>query len=82
MIDRSRKTQTKEFDQAGSELGCTVFDNNRRDSIRTVSLPRIKAKENTENVIMKNFNFKDRSEGGGVGRISPVSSKVELVAMV
>ena len=32
-IGRSRETQTKEFDQAESELGSTVFENNRRDSI-------------------------------------------------
>ena len=40
-IGRSRETQTIEFEQAGSEFGSTVFENNRRDSIRTVSLPRI-----------------------------------------
>ena len=54
-IGRSRKTQTKEFDQAVSELGSTVFKNSRRDSIRTVSIPRIKAREGMEIVIMKNF---------------------------
>ena len=43
-LGRSRKTHTKEFDQAGSEFGSTVFENNRRDSVRTVSLPRIKAR--------------------------------------
>ena len=54
-IGRSRERQTKEFDQAGSELGSTVFKN-RKDSIRTVSLPRIKARKGMENIIMKNFN--------------------------
>ena len=49
--DRGRATQTKEFDQAGSVFGDTVFENNRRNSIRTVSLPRIKAREGMENVI-------------------------------
>ena len=34
-----RETQTKEFDQAESEIGSAAFENNRRDSIRTVSLP-------------------------------------------
>ena len=58
-IGRSRETQTKEFDQAVSEFGSTVFENNRRDSIRTVSLPRIKAREGLENVIIKNSNFRD-----------------------
>ena len=58
-ICRSRETQTKEFDQAVSELGSTVFENNRRDSIRTVSLPRIKARKGMKNIIMKNFNFRD-----------------------
>ena len=58
-IGRSRETQTKEFDQAGSDLGSTVFENNRKDSIQTVSLPRIKARESLENAIIKNFNFTD-----------------------
>ena len=58
-IGRSRETQKKEFDQAGSKLGGTVFENNRRDSIRTISLPRIKAREGMENVLMKNFNSRD-----------------------
>ena len=58
-IGKSRETQTKEFDQVVSEFGSTVFENNRRDSIRTVSLSRIKAREDMENVIMKNFNFRD-----------------------
>ena len=67
-IGRSRETQTKEFDQAMNEFGSTVFENNRRDSIRTVSFPRIKAREGMENVIMKNFDFRDEIE-------SRVSSK-------
>ena len=58
-IGRSRETQTKEFDQEGSKLRSTVFENSRRDSIRTVSLPRIKIREGLENVIMKNLNFRD-----------------------
>ena len=58
-IGRRRETQTKEFDQADSELGSTVFENNWRDSIQTVSLPRIKARESLENVIIKNFSFRD-----------------------
>ena len=41
-IGRSREIQTKEFDQALSEFGSTFFENNKRDSIQTVSLPRIK----------------------------------------
>ena len=50
-ISRSRETQTKGFDQARSELRNTVSE--------TVSLPRIKAREGMENIIMKNFNFRD-----------------------
>ena len=57
-IDRSSETPTKKYDQAVSEFGSTVFENNRKDSIRTVSLSRIKAKECPENVIIKNFNFR------------------------
>ena len=58
-ISRSRETQTKEFDQAVSEFGSIVFENNRRDSIRTVSLPRIKTREDLLNVMINNFNFRD-----------------------
>ena len=58
-ICRTRETQTNEFDQAVSEFGSTVFENNRRESIRTVSLPRIKRRVCLGNVIIKNFNFKD-----------------------
>ena len=57
-IDRSRETQTKEFDQAGSELRSTVFEN-RRNSIRAVSLLKTKAREGMENVIMKNLNLRE-----------------------
>ena len=57
-IGRNKVTQTKEFDQAGSEFGSTVFENNRMDSLRTVSLLIIKAREDMENVIIKNFNFR------------------------
>ena len=57
-LDKRRKKQTKEFDQARRELGSTVFEN-RRDSIQTVSFLRIKAREDMENVIMKNFNYRD-----------------------
>ena len=53
-IGRNKKTLAKEFDQVGIKLGSTVSENNRRDSIRTVSLLRIKAREGMENVIMKN----------------------------
>ena len=58
-IGRSREAQTKEFDQAWSEFGSTVFENNRKDSIRTVSLPRIKTREGLRNVMIKNLNFRD-----------------------
>ena len=57
-IGRSRETQMKLFDQTGSELGSTVFENSR-DSIHTVSFPRINVREGMENVAMKNFNFRD-----------------------
>ena len=52
-IGRSRETQT------GGEFGSTVLDNNRNDFIKTVCLPRIKSRQGMENVIMKNFNFRD-----------------------
>ena len=58
-IGRSKETQTKEHRQVVSEFGSTVFENNRRDSIRTVRFLRIKAREGLENVIMKNFYFRD-----------------------
>ena len=57
-IGRTKETQTKEFDQDGSEFGRTVFENNRRDSIWTVSLSEIKARKNMAKVIMKNFDFR------------------------
>ena len=83
-IRRSRETLTKEFDQAGSKFGSAVFEINRMDSIWTVSLPRIKAREGMENVRMKNFNFRDEvvREAGRRGGICLASSKVELVAKV
>ena len=58
-IGRSRETQTKASDQAVSEFGNTVFHNNRRGSIRTVRLPRIKTRDGMENVIIKNLNSRD-----------------------
>ena len=58
-IGRRKGTQTKEFDQAVSNFGSTDFENNRKDSIRTTSLPRIKAKEGLENIIIKNFSLRD-----------------------
>ena len=67
-IGRGRETQTKEFDQAVSEFGSTGFENNRRDSIRTVILPRIKTKEGYENVIMKNSSFRDEVVRGWESR--------------
>ena len=59
-IGRSRKTQRKEFDQTVSEFGSTVFENNRSDSFRTVSIPRIKAREGLENVMIKNFDSRHK----------------------
>ena len=59
-IGRSRETQTKEFNQAGSELRNTVSENNRRDSICIVSLSTIKARDSMKNVIMKNLNFRNK----------------------
>ena len=78
-IGRSRETQTKEFDQVVSEFGGTVFENNRRNSIRTVNLPRINARERLENVIIKNFNFRNEVVGGWRSRRnmpSVIESKV------
>ena len=42
-----------------SKLGSTVYVNNMKDSIWTINLPRIKAREGIKNVIMKNLNFKN-----------------------
>ena len=82
-IGKSRETQTKEFDQVVSEYGSTVFENNRRDSIRTVSLSRMKTRDGLENVMKKNFNFRNEVVRGWKSRRTmPVSSKVELVARV
>ena len=58
-MGRSRETQTNEFDQAVSDFGSTIFENNRWDSIQTVILPRIKARKGMENFMIKNFNFRD-----------------------
>ena len=58
-ISRTKETQMKEFDQAGSKFENTVFENKNRDSIPTVWLPKIKASKGMENVIMKNFNFRN-----------------------
>ena len=63
-IGRSREKQTKKFDHAGSKLRSTVIENNKRDSIRTVSFPRINARKGLENVIMKNFYFRDEVVSG------------------
>ena len=59
-IGRSRETQTKEFNYKVSEIGSTDFENNMRDSIRFVSLPRIKVKEGDEKIIMKKIIFKKK----------------------
>ena len=64
MISRSRETQTKEFDQAVSEFRNTDFENNTKDSIRTLSLPRIKISEGLKNDMVKNFNFRDEEVKG------------------
>ena len=40
-IGRSRETKTIEFDQAVSGFGSIIFENNRRDYICTIILPRI-----------------------------------------
>ena len=63
-IGRSREIQTKEFDQARSELLSTDFENSRWDSIRAVSPPRIKAREGMENVIKKNLYYRDEVDRG------------------
>ena len=77
-IGISRETQTKEFDQVVSEFGSTVFENNRRDSIWTVSLPKIKAREGMENVIMENLNFRDEVVRGWRSmRPSIIQSRVD-----
>ena len=66
-----------------SKFESTVFENNMRESTRTASLPRIKAREGLENVKIKNFNFRDDIIRGWRSReICPVSSRVRLVAKI
>ena len=60
-IGRSREPQTKKFDQAVSEFGSKVFENNRRDSICTIYLPRIKVRQGLENVVIKKSLFQGLS---------------------
>ena len=48
----------EKFDQAWCEHGNIVFENNRRNSIRTIRLPRVKASEGTKNIITKDSNIR------------------------
>ena len=59
-IGRSRERQTQKFDQAGSDLGGTAFENNRRDSIQTISFPIMKARGSMINAITKNYDYRDK----------------------
>ena len=61
-MGRSRETQTKEF-------GSTVFEN-RTDFIWTAGLPRIITREDIENIIMKNSNFRDEAVRGWRSRMN------------
>ena len=54
-IGRSRETPTKEFDHAVNEFGSTVFENNRRDAIRTVRL-RLHRASRVESSRVKSFD--------------------------
>ena len=38
--------------------GSTVLENNRRDFIRTIRLPRVKISEGRRNIIMKDLNIR------------------------
>ena len=40
------------------EQGSKVFENNRRDSIRTTRLPRVKAIKGMRNIITKDLNIR------------------------
>ena len=83
-IGRSRDTQTVEFHQALYVFGSTVFEKNKTDSIRTVSLPRIKIREGQENVMKKNFNFRDEVVRGWRSRRnmpSIIHSRVGSIAL-
>lgn len=46
----------EKFYQAGCELRSTIFENNRKDSFRSASLPKIKSREGMKNIITKNLN--------------------------
>ena len=50
----------KSLTRQGASSEAQFFENSRRNSIRTVSLPRSKAREGMENVIKKNFDFRDK----------------------
>ena len=61
------------------EHGSTVTENNISDSIRTTNLARVKAREGTENINVKNTNNRDvQAEGDGEGRKHTESLKVEF----
>ena len=76
-IGKGRETQSE------SELGSTVFENNRRDSIWTVSLPGIKTREGMENVILKNFYFRDEVVRGWTSRRNmPICNTFSLITVV
>ena len=57
-IGGSRWAETEKFDQARCEHRKTVLEINRRDSIRTICLPRVKASKGTRNTITKDFNIR------------------------
>lgn len=52
-VDAARRTE--EFDQARNEHKSGVKDHDKRDSIRTKSLLRIKARENIKDMITQNL---------------------------
>lgn len=74
-----RLTEMKKFDQSKFKRRSAVFENKRMDTIRTVCLLRLKARETVESIITRNLNIRqnivsDCIEGG----IIPESCKVEL----
>ncbi len=52
--------EAKEFNQAGCQHGGTVLKNDRRYSIRYISLLRVKAREGVKNIIRKNFDIRHK----------------------
>ncbi len=61
-VDRQRR---KSLTRQGTNTEALFFLNDRRDTIRTVSFARVKAREGIENVIISNLNNRHNIVRGG-----------------